>query len=209
MLFPDRASLVGNTRAHQWTYNDEVRLEHLVERGFRGFEGLIDELCETVWGGPDFLNRNWMGTVPKEQAPNLLIAYPQPALAVVGTNGFLALFTDRQRAEAYRQFLIGADRLHLAELRPVRSEPPSFALSVSHWKDDPSIAQVQLTDIYVLVDPVNLNFTAEGSLNVVASNYEAKPFAEFVEQFRDQVLSVPVAAVGNVDRLFVWRVPKE
>jgi hypothetical protein len=114
MLFPDRSSLIGNTRAHQWTYNDGVRLEHLVQRGIEGLERLIDDLCRDIWGGPEFLAREWMGRVPKDEHPNLLVAWLQPVFFVTGTNALLPVFRTRECAEAFRRFVDPREDVHPA-----------------------------------------------------------------------------------------------
>jgi hypothetical protein len=199
MLLPDRPSLEKNTRADKWTYTQGVRLEPLLERALRTFEECLDELIAETWGGPAFLAQDWVGSIPPDQQPNMMLVHARPALTVIGQNAYLPLFSSRELASNFAKDSTGAEHLHLAELTP--NEVGLFGLDVSGYKDRPEF--VGLTgQVIVALDPIELT---ERGCRVRA--HEARPLAAFLTEFDAQLLGIPRTSVKDADRLFVWRVP--
>lgn len=91
MLVPDRLSLTGKKRPHEWTYVDRVRIEEIVQRAVEGFELLLDDICMTCWGGavPP------MGSMPKDRQPNVIVSLVRPALLLFGDHVSGRTFSER------------------------------------------------------------------------------------------------------------------
>jgi hypothetical protein len=199
MLLPDRPSLEKNTRADKWTYTQGVRLETLLDRTTGNFDECLDELISKIWGGPAFLAQEWVGRIPADQQPNLMLVHARPALTVVGQDAYLPLFSSRELANHFAKDSTGAGHLHLAELAP--NEMGLFAMDVSGYKDDPELTCLAGRFI-VALDPIELS---EKGCRVRA--HEARPLAAFLTEFNAQLLGIPRASVNDAERLLVWRVP--
>jgi hypothetical protein len=202
MLLPDRASLVGNTRADVWTYSKGLRLETLLETTVKVFEELLDELIEKVWGGTAFLGQQWVGKIPPGEY-NMIVLHARPALHVVGHDVLLPLFSTRELANHFIQDSTGAENLHLVELTP--NDVGLFALDVSGYKDVPDFAKLT-GRIIVCLDPVSFrDMGGKVSGNVRA--HQECPLGPFLAEYNAKLLGVPRGGVKDAERLFVWRVP--
>ena len=71
-----------------------------------------------TWGGPAFVAQEWVGQIPADQQPNMMLVHARPALTVVGQDAYLPLFSSRELANHFAKGSTGADHLHLAELTP-------------------------------------------------------------------------------------------
>jgi hypothetical protein len=149
MLVPDRASLLGKTRPHQWTYSEKRRIEGVTEDAVRGFHEVLDEICTSHWGGA----LPMPGTVPQDQHANLLVVLVRPTLLIVCGHVLLPMFTSPEKAQQFGGYPSTAD-MHLQEVSPttIGVEEPVFNFSLVGLEE--ALGAVRLTgDLIVAVDP--------------------------------------------------------
>jgi hypothetical protein len=199
MLVPDRASLSGRTRAHQWKYKQAGRLETVVRDAVRGFDDLIDDVAMNSWGGAVPA----AGEMPREKTANIIVSYARPALLLLGDDVLVPVFTSRALAEKFSGYPLNrrSRELDLIEIHPtamIRQEP-AFTFGIPGLGE--ALADHPRTgDLVVLVDPLGIApsvATARNTSNRVA-------IAELLAKREIEPLSIPQASIGT-DRVFVWR----
>jgi hypothetical protein len=197
MIVPDRQSLVGKSRPNKWTYEDGMRLEHVVERAVEGFRSLLDEVCIGIWGATMLPE----GSVPKDLHPNVLIGFVRPALLVVGQEIVLPVFTSADRGRSFQGFPPSAP-LHLAEMRAGTKivAQSAFTFSLAGMKSSPGLPSAA-THLFLAIDPPDA-----GLASVAAGKHVRVPLGVLLANDGIEPLSIPQEAVGS-DSLFVWRQP--
>lgn len=196
MLVPDRASLLGKTRSHQWTYSTGRRLENVVDEAVAGFHDTIDLICMSCWGGviPQ------PGTAPKEHHPDIMVSLVRPVLLVVGNHLLLAVFTDPSEAAKFN-VTISPNEHHLQEVLPTTMVvgQPAFTIGLPGI-DEVTAAGGITGDLIIALNPCQ--FDARKMSMETMGTYR-HPLSE-VRKAANQPISLPAKALG-VERLFVWR----
>jgi hypothetical protein len=187
MMVPDRASLVGQTRPHQWTYAEGERVEGIVDRAVRGFDELLDDVCMHTWGGlvpPE-------GTMPKEQRLNIFVSVVRPMLLSLGGQVVLPIFTSETCAHTLDVFARnpGVELVSLTSTALVVGTP-AFIFSMLGATEDPDLAGLG-GDLMIVLDPIEF-----GRLPIIARAETRVPWAKSI--------TLPADWVG-ADQIFVWR----
>jgi hypothetical protein len=197
MLVPDRKSLEGKKRPHEWTYNDRVRIEEVVRKAVEGFEQLLDDLCMTCWGG----TVGSMGKIPKDEQPNMVVSLVRPTLLLFGNHVVLPVFTSPEAAGKFNGFPT-LDGLYLDELSPsaMYVGEPAFTFALPGLKD---VLQGEPTggDLILAFNPTRLD---ADRMNIDVAAFERVPLAKILEAGDMEPLSIQKAAL-TVDRLYLWR----
>jgi hypothetical protein len=197
MLVPDRKSLEGKKRPHEWTYKDRVRIEEVVGRAIEGFELLLDAVCMTCWGAAVPA----MGTMPKDQQPNLIVSLVRPALLLFGDHVLLPVFTSEDAAGRFTGFPT-LDGLYLAELTPstIYVDQPAFTFALPGLKEVVG-RQANGGDLILAFDPTRLH---PDRVNIDVAAYERFPLAKLLAAGDLEPLSILKGSI-NAERLYVWR----
>lgn len=198
MLVPDRVSLTGKKRPHEWTYVDGVRIEEIVKRAVEGFELLLDDVCMTCWGGavPP------MGSIPKEKQPNLIASLVRPSLLGLGKDVILPVFTAREIATRFNGFP-SLDGLYLDELLPstLYLGEPAFTFALPGLNEVLG-GQPSGGDLVLAFDPTRLPV----STDVLCERF---PLAQLLAAGDLEPLNMLKASLANAgvnsERLYVWR----
>jgi hypothetical protein len=197
MLVPDRASLVGKTRPHEWTYTEGRRLEDVVDAAIAGFERVIDKVCMSCWGG----SVPPSGKIPPEELASIFVLLPRPIVLVAGKSLLLPVFSTEKSARAFKGFPPDLPR-DLVEVLPDSAAmgQNSFTFTLR----DEALAQADLDgDLIVALDSSGIDpqtmmlpatVAARLPLNQLRENAETEPIGIPQKEFK-------------VERLYMWRYP--
>ncbi|NUP10740.1 MAG: hypothetical protein HOW73_32245 [Polyangiaceae bacterium] len=123
LLVPDRKSIEGFKKQHEWTFKDGDRLEDVLVGSLDGVRAMVDDVCD-VWGVPE----PKPGTHP--DLCNLMLPLPAPAPLSYSVRDAIVLpfFTSESAA---KQFAAYPTRRHLrlARLPLVMSAPPERVMA--------------------------------------------------------------------------------
>jgi hypothetical protein len=147
MLIPDRESLRGTSRPHQWTYSERGRLEDLVSNATDGLGEVLVAVATECWKAippvPGAFDQ-----LPSADRPSLTASLPIPLVAIVGTRPIALVFSTRAKAAAWLANAAPDDRHHVTAITPsmVLTKDPHFVLAV------PGVASFGVREIHIELD---------------------------------------------------------
>lgn len=140
---PDRASLSGNSRPYDWTYNDKTTVDDIANDIFNGMVAMVDDLCSSEWG----TNVPPPGEMSEQNQPNLMVSVPTPITLVIPDGILVPLFLSHESAMDFVKHVPGLEAKvndAAVELLRVHSNPdvtpPQEVISLSFRQLDPSLA---------------------------------------------------------------------
>lgn len=208
LLMPDRSSLGRANRAHQWTYGDGTRLEHVVERSGDGLSAFLQDVAQTSWGGAVPAR----GTAPAEKLPNIFVHLPHAGLVFAGEI-VSPLFTSPERAQNFQRTAYRGDpNVELIELRPTLLNDGTSLPEPGFWMSVPSgvplrealaLAGATSGDLVLTLDPV---LQTNGA--VAGQEIARFPVADLLDVDAAGLLAkLPQDHLAGAQRLYIWRRP--
>jgi len=185
MLLPDEQALRDRKHPHDWSYQDLIRLDDLIDFLDVEFSKLLQQLLEKVWNS----KLPAEGRIPRAEQPNTLLGLPKPAVIQYADCRAVPVFETKTAARAFAE--VPTEGLVLRAVRPTRigSDPPCFLLPVMDYGD-------------ALPWRVHLYGMSEGTL-IRRSAVDADPNAGVVRGI------LPLRPVKDVlSILYVWQSPK-
>ena len=162
LVVPDRASLEGKKKPHQWSFSEQTRLESVVQRALDGLRRWLDAICVDIW------NLQVPAKAADPDLPNMFVPIPSPALYESAGVLHIPFFTTEECAQCFRRVNDGVDW----ELRllPRHDEAPApFMFSIAHLEELP-----RPTTVRVILDPAagmaGLSGLRSSSLEIPANN---------------------------------------
>lgn len=201
LLLPDRDSLRGQARPHQWTWKCGTTVDDVVAEISTGLEAVVQDLCEREWGMPPPST----GTIATEDRPNLLITFPVPLFLTVGTTLVVPVFSSRARAD---RLLNMAPQL-AEEVRKKRCELIEVPSSHDLFATDTEVLSVSLAGLANEADNRNIRILLDPEPR--DSEWDDVSAANAIELTTSDVRSSKFGIVGMpVEKPtigFLWRVP--
>ena len=150
LLVPDRASLLGKSKPHEWTWNQKTTVDDIAGDVRAGTEEMLRSLFEDHWATPIPAP----GTMPLHERPNMIVGLVRPA--IVETDGalFLPFFSTRESGLAFGPFSSVPD-LELVCARSSTLVIGESAISIALAGLEDNQIPMGVTHIEAVLDPIH------------------------------------------------------
>jgi len=147
MLIPDRESLRGTSRPHEWTYGERGRLEDLVAEATDGLRDVLLALATKCWQAEPPTPGTW-DTLPSTQIPSITVSLPMPFVAFVRDRAIVPVFSTKAGAEAWLTQSDFGNAHHVTSITPsdLLTREPHFALAL------PGVAGFGIETVHIEID---------------------------------------------------------
>jgi hypothetical protein len=194
LILPDRASLSGRSKPHEWTWNDSTMIDDVAGSIHDGLEGLLKCLCENHWATAEPTK----GTVPPERHPTMVVTLVKPLIVQLDTALVVPLFSTKELAEKFAQ-VTATEELeiyHMFAASSFLNDEPSLVFSL-HGLQSLSLPP-SIESIHVLMDPQISDGTWAGAKATHKSSISLQ------ELFRQGIHRPVQVSFPGVREVFCW-----
>jgi hypothetical protein len=197
LLVPDRTSLSGKSKPHEWTWHERATVDDIASAIRTGAEDLLDRLLGGHWGTPIPPS----GTVPLSEKPNIIVGLAHPALLYSDLAAFVPLFSTRELAESFSPFSTNP-KLELVDIPSSKLVTGEQAFTFAFPGIENMVLPRGITHVEILLDPLpDTNWQKIG-----ASAHVRLDIAELGKMGSINPVSWPAS---GVERVWLWRAAEQ